>query len=484
VHISSAPQSRSAPGEPLGLMKTVKQVRIWGLLALVALIISLPLLFGDPTYTSLGVYVLLYTCAAVAWNLFSGFTGYINLGAAAYIGIGGYTMAVLCQDWNIQGGYGPFFLLPLAGLIAAVWAIPLGWLALRLRRYAFIVMTIAIFYICQYLSYNLDGLTNGATGIFLPNPPWDAYFFDIPFYYIAFALLILVTFTSWWVRYSKYGLSLLAIREDEERARSLGVKTHLYKLVAYVLSSFFIGMVGAVLVYYTGTVYPYSAFNTNFNITVTVITFVGGLGTIIGPILGGLLLVPLQQYLNTQFDTGAANFGLVVFGTILLLTIILLPEGIVPTLSKYGKKWIALFSTEHEKEILLQTSFNTSSEVSLNNVSVLASSEVSLNNVSALSLPEIFVKSAFTEVSSKHAALKIPHRLTERSLPESVVIGNTRFRPKRLVLISQEGSIESQEQGTASTATGWRCPYCQRPFLLNGNTCYCPRCGFTRPLYV
>ena len=375
MRISSAPQSRRAPGAPLGLLKTVKHVRIWGLLALVALIISLPFVFGDPTFTSLGVYILLYASAAVAWNLFSGFTGYINLGAAAYIGIGGYTMAVLCQDWNLQGGYGPFFLLPLAGLVAAVCAIPLGWLALRLRRYAFIVMTIAIFYICQYLAYNLDGLTNGAIGIFLPNPPWDAYFFDVPFYYIAFALLALVTFTSWWVRYSKYGLSLLAIRDDEERALGLGVKTHLYKLVSYVLSSFFIGMVGAVLVYYTGTVYPYSAFNTNFNITVTVITLVGGIGTVIGPIVGGLLLVPLQQYLNTQFGTVAANFGLVVFGTILLLTVILLPEGIVPTLSKYGKKWIALYSIRNiSKEILLQPSFNTPSETSLNNVSALASS--------------------------------------------------------------------------------------------------------------
>ena len=340
----------------------MKHVRIWGLLALVALIISLPLLFGDSTFTSLGVYVFLYTCAAVAWNLFSGFTGYINLGAAAYIGIGGYTMAIVCQDWKIQGGYGPFFLLPLAGLIAAMCAIPLGWLALRLRRYTFIVMTIAIFYIFQYLAYNLDGLTKGAIGIFLPNPPWDAYFFDIPFYYIAFALLAVITFTSWWVRHSKYGLGLFAIRDDEERALGLGVKNDLYKLVAYVLSSFFIGMVGAVLVYYTGTVYPYSAFDTNFNISVTVITLVGGIGTIIGPVVGGLLLVPLQQYLNTQFGTVAANFGLVVFGTILLFTVILLPEGIVPTLSKHGKKWIALYRTEYKKEILLQSSFNTPSE--------------------------------------------------------------------------------------------------------------------------
>ena len=77
------------------------------------------------------------------------------------------------------------------GLIAAVCAIPLGWLVLRLRRYAFMVLTIAIFYIGQYLAYNFGGLTNGASGIFLPNPPWDAYFFDVPFYYVALAMLLL-----------------------------------------------------------------------------------------------------------------------------------------------------------------------------------------------------------------------------------------------------------------------------------------------------
>ncbi|HXX76870.1 MAG TPA: branched-chain amino acid ABC transporter permease, partial [Ktedonobacteraceae bacterium] len=266
----------------------MKHVRIWGLVALAALTISLPLLVGDPTWTSLGVYILLFSCAATAWNIFSGFTSYINLGAAFYVGVGSYTMAILCQDWNIPGGMGPFFLLPLAGLAAALCAIPLGLLALRLRRFAFIVMTIAIFYIGQYLAYNLESLTNGATGIFLPNPPWDAYTFDLPFYYIAFALLILVTLTSWWVRHSKYGLGLLAIRDDEDRALSLGVQTGFYKLGVYVLSSFFIGMVGALLAYYSGTVYPYSGFNTNFNISVTVITFVGGLGTIAGPIIGGL----------------------------------------------------------------------------------------------------------------------------------------------------------------------------------------------------
>jgi ABC-type branched-subunit amino acid transport system permease subunit len=469
VRQSSALRSRRAPDEPLGLLKKVKHVRIWGLFALIALIIALPFVVGDPTFTSTGVYILLYTAAALAWNLFSGFTGYINLGAAAYIGVGGYAMAILCQDWNIQGGYGPFFLLPLAGLITAVCAIPLGWLALRLRRYAFIVMTIAIFYIGQYLAYNLGGLTNGATGIFLPNPPWDAYFFDVPFYFIALAVLALVTFTSWWVRYSKYGLSLIAIRDDEDRALSLGIQAGRYKLIAYVLSSFFIGMVGAVLIYYTGTVYPYSAFNSNFNVFVAVITFVGGFGTVIGPIVGGLLLVPLQQYLNTQFGAGAANFGLVVFGTILLLTVLVLPGGIVPMLSTYGKKWISIFQNKQFKEASPQPSFSTPSESSLISISSIAPQE-------------IFIPRDSIEQPSKQLVLNIPRHLTEQPLPESVAIGNMKFRTQRLVSISHEGGIKMQEHVSASTVRNWRCPYCRRPYLLNGNICYCPKCGFTRPL--
>jgi len=319
----------------------MKKSRVIGLLACFVFLVFLvmyPLLISpSPGTTNVGVYVLLFTGAAIAWNLFSGFTGYINLGSAMYLGIGGYAMAILCQDWNIQGGYGPFFVLPLAGMIAAVCAIPLGWLVLRLRRYAFMVLTIAIFYIGQYLAYNLSGLTNGASGIFLPNPPWDAYFFDVPFYYVALAMLLLALAVSWWVRSSKYGLGLLAIRDDEERALSLGVKTGRYKLVAYVLSSFFIGMVGAFVVFYVGSIYPEQGFNPAFDVVIALMVFLGGVGTILGPLVGGLLVVPLQQFLILQY--GTTPLEPVMYGGLLLAVILLLPEGIVPSLRKRWQAW-------------------------------------------------------------------------------------------------------------------------------------------------
>ncbi len=319
----------------------MKKSKAFGLLALLVLLVFCmlypPLISPTPGTTNVGTYVLLFTGAAIAWNIFSGFTGYINLGSAMYLGIGGYAMAILCQDWNIQGGYEPFLVLPLAGLIAALCAIPLGWLVLRLRRYAFMVLTIAIFYIGQYLAYNWRGLTNGASGIFLPNPPWDAYFFDVPFYYVALAMLLLALAIAWWVRSSKYGLSLLAIRDDEDRALSLGVKTGSFKLSAYVLSSFFIGMVGAFTVYYVGSIYPEQGFSPSFDVVIALIVFLGGVGTIWGPLVGGLLIVPLQQFLILQY--GTTPLEPIMYGGLLLVVILLLPEGIVPSLRKRWQAW-------------------------------------------------------------------------------------------------------------------------------------------------
>ena len=116
-------------------------------------------------------------------------------------------MAIMCQDWKVPGGYGAFLLVPLAGVVAAIFAIPLGWIALRVRRHTFVVITIAMFFILQLLSYNLRNITNGSTGLSLPVPiDWSGDFFAFPFYYVALALLIVSVAIAWWVRNSKYGL--------------------------------------------------------------------------------------------------------------------------------------------------------------------------------------------------------------------------------------------------------------------------------------
>lgn len=316
----------------------MKKTRTLGLLAVLAVLLAFPLIFSDPAVTTIAIFTLLYAGATTAWNLFSGYTGYVSLGHAVFYGVGGYALALLCKDWNIQGGYVPFLLLPLVGLIASVFAIPLGWIALRSSRHVFVVITIAMFYIFQLLAYNLPGITNGSSGMFFPSPPWDAGFFNTPFYYVSLTVLLLAVGVSWWVRNSKYGLGLLAIRDDEDRALSLGVKTGAYKLVAYVISAFFVGMIGALVGYFIGSLYPPFAFTPVFDITVALMAFLGGVGTLAGPLVGALLLAPLQQYLTVQLEI--VGLDLILFGVLLLAVILLLPEGIVPTLRRW-LKWTA-----------------------------------------------------------------------------------------------------------------------------------------------
>ncbi|HEY9152832.1 MAG TPA: branched-chain amino acid ABC transporter permease, partial [Anaerolineales bacterium] len=202
------------------------------LVLLFVLALAFPFAFPNPAITTIAVFTLLFAAAATGWNIFSGYTGYIALGHAVYFGIGSYAIALMCQDWKIPGGYAPFYFVPLAGLVAAIFSIVFGWIALRTRRHAFIVITIATFFIMQLMAYNLRSITNGSAGISLPLPPptWTGNGFNIPFYYAALIILLVALAASWWVRNSKYGLGLLAIRDDEDRALGLGVNTGPFKL--------------------------------------------------------------------------------------------------------------------------------------------------------------------------------------------------------------------------------------------------------------
>ena len=325
-----------------------------GLLALLAIAIAFPLVFSNPAVTTIAVFTLLFIAATTGWNIFSGYTGYIALGHAAYFGLGAYALAIMCQDWHIPGGYIPFLLVPVAGLVAAAFSVVLGWIALRVRRHTFVVITIAIFFIFQLLAYNLTGLTNGSIGLGLPIPTdWSGDFFNIPFYYAALVVVLVAIVISWWVRHSKYGLGLLAIRDDEDRALGLGVKAGPSKLAAFVISALIVGMVGAIWAYFVESIYPPSAFDATFDVAIALMAFLGGLGTIVGPILGALLLEPTQQYFTLQF--GQSGFYLVIYGALFLVVLLLLPQGVVPTLRARWTRFKATRSQQEEEVAVSDT---------------------------------------------------------------------------------------------------------------------------------
>ncbi len=454
----------------MGDAKRMKYFRTLApMFAVILFSLIFPFLTGDPSASSVAVEILLLTGVAVAWNIFSGYTGYISLGHATYYGLGAYVLALASQDWHIPGTYGLFFLLPLAGLVAGIFAIPLGWIALHTRRYTFMVITIAIFFIFQLLAYNLHSITNGTTGIFLPLPTWSSDFYNTPFYYTALALLLLITGVSWWVRHSKYGLILLAIRDDEGRVRSLGLHTGRYKLGVYMLSAVFTGMVGALAIYFAGLITPATAFDQTLDITIVTITFFGGIGSVTGPIVGGLLLEPLQTYLVQQYGPTAASINQILFGCFLLVVILLLPRGIVPSLHRRWQVRRAVQNKTNTMETML-SAFKDSLEVPPENIGSI--------------VPQgLLAQVVPVEQDPSQILQAIPKRRTEQAetLPATMRL-TPKVRSQRLVPLTGADLLPlSPGKVTVPPPVSWRCPDCKIPLLLNGETCYCRRCGFKRP---
>lgn len=309
------------------------------LLVLLAAAVAFPLVFSDPFTTTIAVLTLIYAGASTSWNIFSGYTRYIALGHAVFFGVGAYALAIMCERWHVTSDFGPLMLLPLCGLFAALVAAPLGAIALRARSHTFVVITIATVFIAQLLAYNLSDLTQGSKGLELPIPSWTFDVYNLPFYYSGLIILLLALATSWWIRGSKFGLGLLAIRDDEDRALGLGVRTGTSKLIAFVISATFVGMLGGLWAYFLESIFPQYAFSPLFDVSVALMAFLGGVGTLSGPILGALILIPAQQYLAS--DATLSPYYLVLYGGVFLVVILLLPEGIIPTARKRWAQWVA-----------------------------------------------------------------------------------------------------------------------------------------------
>jgi branched-chain amino acid transport system permease protein len=301
------------------------------------LFVLYPWLVADDFYGRMGADVLLAAIGASAWNILGGYAGQISVGHAVFFGCGAYTLGVAARDWHVNG-IGVFGLLPLCAVAGAVIAVPFGLVALRVRRHTFIVITIAVFFIFQLMAFNFS-FTGGSAGLGSPFLPWQASTYNNPFYYIALGCAVGMTALAWLIRRSRWGLQLRAIRDDEGRARGLGVKTMRVKLSAFVLSGAVTGLVGGVWFFYITQVEPQTGFDPLFDLSVVLMAFLGGLGTVAGPVLGALIIEPGQLYLNVRIGNGYVSE--IALGGLFLLAVLLMPRGIIPT----GGEWIRRLTT-------------------------------------------------------------------------------------------------------------------------------------------
>jgi branched-chain amino acid transport system permease protein len=293
--------------------------------------IAFPFVFHTAWLVNIGILTLMYAALASSWNLFSGFTGYITLGQVAFFGLGAYSLGITFEHVGIGNGYNPFYALPIVGACVAFVSLPIAWIALRTRAMTFAIVTLTLLFIVQQLAFNLHSITHGSSGLVLPSPTtFGVDNYDRPFYFAMFGLVVVALLLSWSVLRSKLGLMLLAVREDEEKARGLGVRVTGAKLVAWWLHIWVTAMVGGVWAYYLTFIYPESSVDPLVMIGAVLMTFLGGRGTLWGPIVGALVLVPAQQYMLIHL--GGSQLYLVGYAAVFMVVLLVLPRGIIPSI--------------------------------------------------------------------------------------------------------------------------------------------------------
>jgi branched-chain amino acid transport system permease protein len=298
--------------------------------AFFALLIALPSFNLAHWALNLLVFTLMYAVMSSAWNLLGGFAGYPSLGNAAFFGIGAYAVALWFKHHAIITGYEPFILLPLIGLLGAAVGIPIAAIAMRTRSDVFAIITITLLFVAQILAFNLHGLTGGAQGLSITVAPFSPAGFERPFYYVLLCLLAVSMAITFGIMRSKLGLSLASVRADEDKARAVGVRVTGIKLLAFAVSAGLTAMVGAVWAYYESFIYPQFAFDPLITIAVVLMTFLGGRGTLWGPVIGAVILEAGQQYLAYQL--GGNQVYLIAYALVFLVIILLMPRGILPTI--------------------------------------------------------------------------------------------------------------------------------------------------------
>jgi ABC-type branched-subunit amino acid transport system ATPase component/ABC-type branched-subunit amino acid transport system permease subunit len=269
---------------------------------------------------------------AVSWNIISGYAGYVSLGHSVFLGIGGYTAGIV----GIRTGLNPFLAAPLAGVVAVVAALAIGSIALRTRGHAFVIITIALLLATQVVVTNWISLTNGTSGITMELPFWSIDYQNLPFYYFFFFLMVGTVAVSAWIRRSKFGTGLVAIREDEGKAAAVGVNTTRYKVAAYGVSAFFIGTAGAVYAYFQTFLNPVGAFQILVSVMIVLSALVGGRGTLWGPVLGAFI-VQITSELATVYGGGTQS-RVLLFGLVLVLVVLFLPSGLLPTIEAWWRR--------------------------------------------------------------------------------------------------------------------------------------------------
>jgi branched-chain amino acid transport system permease protein len=306
----------------------------WAAAAALVVLLALPAVVSGYVVTLL-IFVFFYAFLGQSWNILGGYAGQLSAGHAAYVGIGGYTAAVL----SINTGLTPWLGMLVGAALAATLGGLIGYLGFRfgLRGFYFVLLTVAFAELCRILASNIDAV-GGALGLYITftGDPRHFQFQDQrAYYYVALALMLLATGVVALIERRRFGIYLTAIREDEQACEALGVNTFRYKLLAMLVSSFLTGLGGTFYAFYLFSLQPNTVFGIPLSVEIIIRTIVGGSGTLLGPILGSFILTPLAELSRASFGQGGWHGAhLIAYGVLLVAVVLFLPQGVYPYLRR------------------------------------------------------------------------------------------------------------------------------------------------------
>lgn len=299
-------------------------------IAVIAVAAILPLWMG-PFYTRVVQFFFFSSALAIAWNILGGYAGYWSFGHTAFIGIGAFSAAHFVAQVGTFGTGPVSMIVPvlMAALICAVFAAVIAYPLLRLRGIYFAIVMLGVSQVVSELVNNVPWF-QGGVGVFLPSPVPASMAPEDFFYYLFGALLLLALLLSLLVRRTRFGYGLLAIREDEDTAMMLGVNTEQSKIVAFVLSSVLVGLLGAVYGYSVGYITTNTVFRLDFSLNMIVFCLIGGIGTLFGPVIGTAVMLFLTQVVLSRF----LDIHLLITGLAVVTIVLVVPGGILGAITR------------------------------------------------------------------------------------------------------------------------------------------------------
>lgn len=303
------------------------------LIGLIILLV-LPVFITASYYRHVLILVFLYAAAGEAWNLIGGYGGQFSLGHAAFFGIGAYTSTILLNAWDVS----PWISMFLGGLLAILMSLVIGLTCFRLRSHYFTIATIGFAEVLRLSALYFRGLTGGAQGMTIPylGTAPAMYQFDskVPYYYIILFFMLLTIYLTHKIRNSRLGFYLLALSQNQEAAQAVGVDVVQAKQLALSISAFLTALLGTFYAQYLYFIEPASVFSLDTSILMPLVSIIGGIATVLGPIVGAFLIIPVRELALNLLGSSFAGAHFIMYGAMLIIIILVRPAGIIGILSQ------------------------------------------------------------------------------------------------------------------------------------------------------